>query len=495
MEAKDFLDALSILENERGVPKEVIIDSLKEALEKAYKKDKGKETPVDVDIDAQAGTIRLFEKYLVVDNVEDEDLEISLEDARKINDEYQIGDLVKREINVNDFGRLAVIQAKQVVKQKIREVEKALVYDEFSEKKDEIVVGTIDAVEKGYAIINLGRTGGILQASRQIPNERLKIGDRLKVYVLDVDNNSKGANITLSRNDSKFLKRLFEEEVPDIQSGRVIIEAIVRDAGDRAKMAVSSSEEGFDPIGACIGPKGMRVNAVSREINDEKIDIIEYSKDPAIYIANALAPAKSLSISFDEETNEATVIVPNDQLSLAIGRKGQNVKLAAMLTGHKIDIKSLEQAEELGLPLLNNGSIYQGEETEVMVNKKKKTFIRKEPTAPVNYYPVYEEAEKEDDKPVIDLETLLKDIRAAGATPVVKKKIKKEKLTAEKQPTEKEEEITFLDVEKPDEKPVVPIYTEEELAAIRAEEEKEKEEEEKYYAEVDYDDYDEYYDE
>ncbi|MDR1781668.1 MAG: transcription termination factor NusA [Bacilli bacterium] len=497
MKANDFLDALSILENERGIPKEVIIDSLKEALERAYKKEKQKETPVEVQIDVNEGTIRLFEKYTVVKEVEDDELEISLEDAHKINSEYQENDIVYNEVNVDDFGRLAAIQAKQVVKQKIREIEKSLVYDEFAEKKDEIIVGTIDMVEKNYAIINLGRTGGILQAKNQIPNERLKVGDRIKVYVVDVDSNAKGANITLSRSDNNFLKRLFEAEVPDIQTGRVIIDSIAREAGDRAKMAVSTTEENFDPIGACIGPKGMRVQAVSSEVNNEKIDIIEYSKDPVVYIANALAPAKTLSIDYDAESNEAIVIVPNDQLSLAIGKRGQNVKLAHLLTGYKIDIKSLSQAEEMNLTLLNNGSVYQGQEEVVLDNENKPKKIIKKPRPVVNdYYPIYEEEDNdEDSKPVIDLETLLQDIREAGATPVTKKKIKKEVVEETNEEQEKEEEITFLDVEKPEEKPVVPIYTEEELAAIRAEEEKEKEEEEEYYDEVDYDEYDKYYDE
>ncbi|MDR3215500.1 MAG: transcription termination factor NusA [Bacilli bacterium] len=491
MKASEFINALSILEEERGIPKEVVIESLQEALEKAYKKDKNSNTPVDVEIDSKLGTIKLYEKFEVVEEVEDEELQISLAKAQLLNSEYKVGDIVRNEVNIDDFGRLAAIQAKSVVKQKIREVEKSIVYDEYADKKDEIIVGTIERVDPGYAIVNLGRTAGILQATKQIPSERLRVGDRIKVYVLEVDKNAKGAAVALSRSDSNFLKRLFEEVVPDIQTGKIIIDAIAREAGDRSKMAVSSSVEGYDAVGACIGPKGTRVQSVSSEVANEKIDIIEFSKDPVVYIANALAPAKTISIDFNPETNESTVVVANDQLSLAIGKRGQNVKLAAMLTGYKIDIKSLSQAEELGLTLFENGSLYFGKEEEVVrVDSTTKKIMKKPKKLKDDYsYPVFMD-EEEDNRPVIDIETLLQDIREA--TPVTKKKIKKEVVKEENVAEEKE--ITFLDENRPVEQPVVPIYSEEELAQIRADEEKAKELENEYYEEVDYDEFDKYYD-
>ncbi|MDF9866589.1 N utilization substance protein A [Bacilli bacterium PM5-3] len=491
MKAKDFINAVEILEKERGIPKDVVVESLKEALEKAYKKNYDTDANVEVIIDPDKGDIQLVEKRVVVDNLDDEETEIFIDEAKEINENYEIGDIVETTVDVEEFGRLAAIHAKQVVRQKIREVEKTMVYDEFVHKKDDIITGVIDRVESNFAIIDLGKTGGILPITNQIPNERLYAGSKIKVYVVDVDKSAKGAQVVVSRSDSGFLKRLFEAEVPDVYDGTVVIKSIAREAGDRSKIAVYSTKEGVDPIGSCIGPKGTRVQAVSEEVCNEKIDIVEYSEDPVVFITNTLAPSKVISVNFDEENKSAIVVVDDDQLSLAIGKKGQNVRLAVRLTGFKIDIKSLSDATEQGIEILNNGNVNNDVDEEVVkpaVNKKpKKQKANVElPTVTLDEF---EEVDEVEDKPVVDIETLLQDIREA--TPNKKVKIKKEK-TEKKE--SKEDEITFLDVEKPKEEPVVPIYTEEELAEIRAEEEKQKEFENEFYDDVDYDEYDKYYD-
>lgn len=493
MEAIDFIKAIEILEKERGIPKELIIDYLKEALEKAYKKNYNSESDIEVLIDSKLGDIKLIEKKVIVDNLDDEEKEIFIEEAQALNENYKVGDVVETEIFVEDFGRLAAVHTKQVIRQKIREIEKTMVYDEYVSKKEDIIIGTIDRVESNFAIIDLGRTAGILPANNQIPNERLFAGSKIKVYVVDVDKSAKGAQVVVSRSDSGFLKRLFEAEVPDIYDGSVVIKSIAREAGDRSKVAVYSIDENIDPIGSTIGPKGTRVQAVSEEVANEKIDIVLYDEDPVVYITNTLAPARVISVDFDEENRSALVVVPDDQLSLAIGKKGQNVRLSVRLTGFKIDIKSLSDAKELGLTLFNNGNIGENEQSikDDRVIKPKKATKTKPHTSKENIDVVgdFFESEEEYSKPVVDIETLLKDIREA--TPVKKVKIKKESNVSK----EKEEEsITFLDEEKPSEKPVVPIYTEEELAQIREDEEKEKETEDDFYEDVDYDEYDKYYD-
>lgn len=487
MKAKDFINAVEILEKERGIPKDVVVESLKEALEKAYKKNYDTEADVEVIIDPKKGDIQLVEKRVVVDNLDDEETEIFIDEAKEINENYEIGDIVETNVDIADFGRLAAVHAKQVVRQKIREVEKSIIYDEFVHKKDDIISGIIDRVESNFAIIDLGKTGGILPITNQIPGERLFSGSRIKVYVVDVDKSAKGAQVVVSRSDTGFLKRLFEAEVPDVYDGTVVVKAIAREAGDRSKVAVYSTKDGVDAVGSCIGPKGTRVQAVSDEVCGEKIDIVEYSEDPIVFITNTLAPSKVISVNFNEEEKSAIVVVPDDQLSLAIGKRGQNVRLAVRLTGFKIDIKSLTDAQEQEIEILNNGNINSTSEPKVAAKPKKAKAAVDLPVVELEEFETVEEAQDEN-KPVVDIETLLQDIREA--TPVKKVKIKKE----QQEKKEKEDEITFLDVEAPKEEPVVPIYTEDELAAIRAEEAKEKEFEDEFYDEVDYDEYDKYYD-
>lgn len=348
-----FIEALDILENERGVKKEVVLDALKEALEKSYKKNYlSPDSIVRVDIDPKTAHITLHEIKTVVDDVEDEDIEISLEEAQEINPNYQVGDIIESAVSPEVFGRLAAVQTKQILRQKIREAEKESLYNEYIDKKDEIITGTVDRVEERFAIINIGsnvKTGAYLPASQQIPGEHLKEGQKIKVYVSNVDQGPKGVQIDVSRTDTGLVKRLFELEVPEIYDGKVEIISVSREPGERSKIAVYTTMEEIDAIGACVGQKGMRVKNIVDELDGEMIDIVEYSKDPATFIKNALSPSAVIHVDVNEDEKSALVIVPNNQLSLAIGKRGQNARLAARLTGWKIDIKSLNDAVSEGL--------------------------------------------------------------------------------------------------------------------------------------------------
>ena len=357
MASKKFIQALDLLESEKGIKKEIVLDALKEALEKSYKKNYGgPESIIRVEINEINGKIRLYEIKHVVDDVNDEDYELSLEEAQMINPKYQIGDDVVTEVDPEVFGRLAAIQTKQLLKQKIREAEKETLYNEYIDKKDDIINGTVDRVEERFAIINIGRTGALLPLNQQIPGEKIYEGQRIKVYVSDVERNTKGTHIGVSRTEPGLVKRLFEMEVPEIYDGTVEIKSVSREAGDRSKIAVYTSHENIDPIGACVGPKGSRVRNVVNELNGEMIDIVEWSEDPVVYISHALSPSDVVHVDIDEETHSALVIVPDNQLSLAIGKRGQNARLAVRLTGWKIDIKSVSEAA-------NEGIIY-GEDAE-----------------------------------------------------------------------------------------------------------------------------------
>ena len=302
-----------------------------------------------LEINEKTGKFRLFELRTVVDDLEDEDIELSLEEAQAINPKYQIGDVVETEADVEHIGRLAAIQTKQLFRQRIRETEKETLYNEFADKKDDIITGIVDRVEPNFAIINIGKTGAFLAGNKQIPGEKLVEGQHLKVYVSDVDRGTKGTQIVVSRTEPNFVKRLFELEVPEVYDGTVEIKAVSREPGERSKMAVYTSNENIDPIGSCVGPKGSRVKNVVDELNGEMIDIILWNSDPVVFISNALSPSEVKHVSIDEEKHSALVIVPDDQLSLAIGKRGQNARLAVRLTGWKIDIKSLSEAKELGL--------------------------------------------------------------------------------------------------------------------------------------------------
>ena len=347
---KNFLNALNLLIEEKGIEKDVFLDMLKESIAKAYKKNYlSSDANVRVEINEKTGKFRLFELRTVVDDLQDEDLELSLEEAQAINPFYKIGDVVETEADVEHIGRLAAIQTKQLFRQKIRETEKETLYNEFADKKDDIITGIVDRVEDKFAIVNIGKTGAFLALNQQIPGEKLKEGQHLKVYVCDVDRGTKGTHIVVSRTEPNFVKRLFELEVPEVFDGTVEIKAVSREPGERSKIAVYASNENIDPIGSCVGPKGSRVKNVVDELNGEMIDIIIWSNDPVEFISNALSPSEVKYVSINENDHSALVIVPDDQLSLAIGKRGQNARLAVRLTGWKIDIKSVSEALENGL--------------------------------------------------------------------------------------------------------------------------------------------------
>ncbi len=344
------MEALNLLIEEKGIEKDVFLEMLKESIAKAYKKNYlNPDANVRVEINEKTGKFRLFEIRTVVDDLDDEDIELSLEEAQAINPFYKVGDVVETEADVEHIGRLAAIQTKQLFRQKIRETEKETLYNEFADKKDDIITGIVDRVEDKFAIVNIGKTGAFLAINQQIPGEKIKEGQHLKVYVSDVDRGTKGTHIVVSRTEPSFVKRLFELEVPEVYDGTVEIKAVSREPGERSKVAVYTSNESIDPIGSCVGPKGSRVKNVVDELNGEMIDIIIWSSDPVVFISNALSPSEVKYVAINETDHSALVVVPDDQLSLAIGKRGQNARLAVRLTGWKIDIKSVSEALELGL--------------------------------------------------------------------------------------------------------------------------------------------------
>lgn len=348
---KGYLGALENLIEDKGLDRETVIDALTEALAKSYKKNYcGTESIVDCKIESD-GHIRIYITHHVVDDVMDEDYEYSIEEAQAIDPKYQVGDDVIEEADISEFGRLAAIQTKQLLRQKIREAEKEALYNEYINKKDEIINGTVDRVEERFAIINIGKTGALLSSKDQIPGEKLVEGEHVKVYVNDVERTTKGTHISVSRTDEGLVKRLFEMEVPEIYDGTVEIKSVSREAGERSKIAVYTSNPDIDPIGACVGPKGSRVRNVVDELNGEMIDIIEWSDDPVVFISHALSPAKVERVKLKHSDNSALVVVPDDQLSLAIGKRGQNARLAVKLTNWKIDIKSEAEILEEGIDL------------------------------------------------------------------------------------------------------------------------------------------------
>ena len=382
MDPKAFKTAVELLKKEKGIEEQVIYDALELALTSAYKKNYHSLTNVRVDIDKDTGDVKVFSfKTVVPDNYEeleewdllnakealekeavegedddvepfifDERIHIPLTEARKIIPAIEVDETIEEEVTPKDFGRVAAATAKQVVVQKIREAERNTIIEEFNDKEDEMVTGIVEMEDVRNYYINLGRTQGILPKTEIIPGETIKMGSSIKVYISKVENNSKGPLILLSRSHYGFVKRLFELEIPEINEGIVLVYSVGREAGLRTKIAVYSENPNVDAIGACIGERGSRINRIIEELNGEKIDIIAYDKDPMKFIENALSPAKNLHVLVtDEKKKEAIVVVDDDNLSLAIGKKGVNVKLASRVTHYKIDVKTNEQAKEMGI--------------------------------------------------------------------------------------------------------------------------------------------------
>ncbi|MGL5295432.1 MAG: transcription termination factor NusA [Culicoidibacterales bacterium] len=351
MNTREFLKALNLLVEEKGLDKEFVLESVRQALEHAYKKNFDQLQNVEVEIDEKKGRVAVYALKNVVDDVMDPFEDILIEEAKLINPRVELGDIVRCEIEANDFERVAAQTAKNVVLQKIREAERDLIYKEFIDREQDIVNGTVTRLEGDNIYINIGKTEAILPKFDQMPTEHLRHEETVKVFINRIDRTSKGALIRVSRTSPGLLKRLFELEVPEIFDGTIEVKSVVREAGDRSKIAVHSADETIDAVGACVGPQGMRVQNIVTELKGEKIDIIEWSETPEVYISNALSPAKVTTVILDAEDEErmSIVVVPDDQLSLAIGKQGQNARLAARLTSWKIDIINETEATEQGL--------------------------------------------------------------------------------------------------------------------------------------------------
>lgn len=382
MNGKEFLKALDNIVKEKNIDPEVVYDAMELALTSAYKKNFNSKTNVKVLFDRTTGEIKVYSYLTVVpddkmtkeeyedylfehysDDDEDEneeeqeeysyfnpETEIKLSEAKKIDKTLEVGDTIDKEVTPKDFGRVATSTAKQVVVQKIREAERNSIMEEFGDKQDELLVGTVALEDTDNYFIDLGRTNGILPKKDIIPGEKIEMGSQIKVYVTKVDNNGKNLLILLSRKHYGFVKRLFELEIPELSDGTIMIYSVARDPGNRSKVAVYSEYSNIDPIGACIGEKGSRIARIIEELHGEKLDVVKYDKDPAVFIENALSPAKDLTVCItDPKKQEAMVIADGDNFSLAIGKKGQNARLASKLTHYKIDIKTTEQAREAGI--------------------------------------------------------------------------------------------------------------------------------------------------
>lgn len=347
--SKEMLEAFATLEEKKGIKQEVIVDAIKAALVAAYKKNYNQAQNVEVDFDERKGNFKVMAVKTVVDDdqLQDDRLEVSLSDALAINRAYEVGDEIRFEVTPKNFGRIAAQTAKQVIMQRLREAERNHIVDEYSQYEDELITGTVERRDNRFVYVKIGNVEAVMPRSDQMPNETYNPQDKIRVLVTRVGSDSKGAQIVVSRTAPDLIKRLFEQEVPEIYDGTVEIVSIAREAGDRTKIAVKSSDPNIDPVGTCVGQRGARVQNVVNELGGENIDIVRYEDDPSDYIANVLSPAEVIAVQFgdDDEEKSALVIVPDYQLSLAIGKKGQSVRLAARLTGYKINIRPESEVE------------------------------------------------------------------------------------------------------------------------------------------------------
>ncbi len=343
-----FMEAVEVLGKEKGIAPEVLFDAIDKALAAAYKRNYNNEANCRVSLDRVTGEYHVFAIKEVVEEVENPVTQISLAMAHKLSEDYQLGDTLEEEVTPANFGRIAAQNAKQVVVQAIREAERGIIFNEYVNRANDIITGVVQRVENKNVYINLGKTEAILAPSEQIAHESYAPNDRIKALIVEVKNTSKGPQVMVSRTHPGLLKRLFELEVPEIQSGEVEIKSVAREPGMRSKIAVYAENADIDAVGSCVGPRGARVQTIVDELRNEKIDIVKWSADPVQFIANALSPAKVVSVAINETDKLSRVVVPDYQLSLAIGKEGQNARLAAKLTGWKIDIKSESQADEFG---------------------------------------------------------------------------------------------------------------------------------------------------
>ena len=345
---KELIIALEDLEKEKGIKKEYLLESIETALVTAYKRNFDSLENVRVEMDKKTGATHVYSIKEAVEKVENSETQISIKEAKKINPDVSEGETVEIEIVPRNFGRIAAQTAKQVIIQKLRELEREIIFTEYNDRKGEIVTGLIQKADKNIVVMDLGKLEGVMPSKEQIPTEHYRVNDKIKGYVLDVEKGSKGApQVIVSRSHPDFVRKLLEFEIPEIYEGVIEIKSVSRDPGYRSKVAVYSPDQNIDPVGSCVGQKGVRIQNVINELNGEKIDVIEWNEDPSIYIASSLLPAKILAVDIKQEEKFAQVIVPDDQLSLAIGKSGQNARLAAKLTNWKIDIKSETQFREM----------------------------------------------------------------------------------------------------------------------------------------------------
>jgi len=552
MNIKDLMLLVANIETTRSISKEIVVAAVEEALAKAYRKQiEIPDAIVRVQVN-ENGDIQLFQRFLVVEEVEDDELEISLKDAQARVEGIQLGDFIDERREMKELGRAAALLAKNVLKQKIREAEKAAIFDEYEDKKDEMVIAAIESVEEKFVVVNLGKTLAMMPKAAQIPNERYIEGSHLRVVITEVNKETKGAQVLVSRADAKLVRRLFEKEVPEIYEGLVEIKAIAREAGERTKIAVFSKNSDIDPIGACIGPRGSRVQVVIDELKGEKIDIFLWSENSIELIKNALAPAQILAVFPHDENRGLMVVVDDSQLSLAIGKKGKNAKLAVKLTGQKIDIKSKSDAEAAGINFMERYENYMAsveaklaekqleraqreaarkqealekaalerlfnqqqaqleaqaevvqpveiEEDQPVEVKEAETQVEVKPEVK-STKPVAKEAEKVVEKRV-KREIKKRDAfvskfeKLADASKVeVKKEVKKKKYFDRDKDKEVEHEprINVVEILKQKEIVNTPVYTDEELEDLKRQE---LEEDFLWKDDIDYDEYDEYYEE
>ncbi len=551
MKLKDLLKAMQAIEEDRALSVEVVTSALKEALTKAYRKHvEMPDAEVEVLVDESTGEIKVYRQKMVVETVEDDEFEISVSEAKELNAEAELGVLVNtNEINIAEFGRAAVILAKNVLRQKIKEAEKQAVYDEYIDKLQDMVIGTIESVEEKFCVVNIGKTLALMPRVAQIPGETYKEGQRIRVVISEVNKETKGAQVLVSRADANLVKRLFEKEVPEIYQGIVEIKEIAREPGERCKMAVYSKNVNVDPIGACIGPRGSRVQVVIDELHGEKIDIFEWSEDVTELIKNALAPAQILAVIPNPDKKGLLVVVSDAQLSLAIGKKGKNARLAVKLTNSKIDIKSESEVSALGI---DYQAIYEKQQLELAAKlaekraKEQQMYFEErkatetsefdeelfeeieyeeveetveevveetvtEETVVATVEETVEEVKEEETKEETDLERaarIAKEKKASEGIDIASKQeyvskfesiagVTKQQTPApkrkKKQVVVEEEEVRKPTFDLKKDYEMKPIYSEEELEEIARREEEEREND-WIHDDIDFDEYDEYYD-
>ena len=538
MDFKAIYRAMNQLEDNRKISKEIVVEALKEAMAKAYRKHIDiPDVQVRVDINEKSGEMKLYQLYTVVEEVEDDELEISLEEVKRLGLNLELGQQHEIQKPIDDLGRAAALLAKNVMKQKIREAEKQAVYDEYIDLLDEMVIGLVESVEEKFVVVNLGKTMALMPRAAQIPGEVYREGQNIRVVITECNKETKGAQVLVSRADAKLVKRLFEREVPEIYEGVVEIKAIAREAGERCKMAVYSSDPNVDPIGACIGPRGARVSAIIEELHGEKIDIFEWSENVQELIKNALAPAQVLGVIPSADKKSLLVIVEDNQLSLAIGKKGKNARLAVKLTGKKIDIKTRTDVEESGIDwkmaMIEFAAEQKRQAREKAAAKMMEEMAAKAEEVEETVEEVIETVEEKieavaeavEEKVETVVETVIEKVEAVVETvkeavqpkedaeekrvkkPVVKKDTyvsKFEKIfdnkpaqaeAAPKRRKNKQDEDRKLrpaELKKDKDYEFKPIYSEEELEEIKRNEEVDEYE---FYDDIDYDEFDEFYDE